>query len=114
MGETRNAPPPDFFSQSIKQLSGQLQLFLGRERLIEGLHVLIVHIVALGRLIHASDPVQIPGDQLPAQEEGIVRALRQIVIADTKFPGIVKSAVAVDVNFVFIVCYVAFFSYYLA
>ena len=83
---------------SIKNLPREFQLHLGRECLVKFLHVRIVHIVTLGRLVHAGDIVQIAGDELFAEEERIVRAFRQIVIADAEVPGIRKAAVTVKAN----------------
>ncbi len=83
---------------SIKNLPREFQLFLRRECLVKFLHVRIVHIVAPRRLVHAGDAVQIAGNQLFAEEEGVVRAFRQIMIADAKLTGIGKAALAVKAD----------------
>ena len=85
-------------SISAKQLSRQLQLFLGRELPVEGFHVCIVHIIGLGRLVHAGDAVQISRDQFSAQEKGIVLPLWQAVVADAKPTGISKAAFSIETN----------------
>ena len=82
----------------LKKLAGEFQLLLQGGRFVEFLRVCVVHIVAPGRLVYAGDSVQVAGDELPAEEEGIVCTLRQIVIADAEIPGVGKAAVAVEAD----------------
>ena len=82
----------------LEDLSRKSQLLFVGKRFIEFLNIHIVHIVALGRPVYAGDSVQIAGNQLFAEEEGVVCALRQIVVADAEAPGIGKATVAVKAD----------------
>ena len=79
----------------LEDLSRESQLLFVGKCFIEFLHV---HVVAPRRLVDAGDPVQKAGNQLFAEEEGVVRALWQVVIADAEAPGIGKAAVAVETD----------------
>ena len=84
---------------SVVQLPGKDLLFLwGELRLIggEALRVLFRNKVPLRGTVHPGDVVQVAGDQLPAQEEGGIRPLRQVMVADAELPGIGKAAFAVE------------------
>ena len=64
-----------------ENLAGQSQLFLFVESSVKFLDVLILDIVALRRPVYTGDAAERTGNQLPAEEERIVRPLRQIVIS---------------------------------
>ena len=94
----QDAPAPVSVHHSIQKICpGSLSFSFGGNalRFVEFLHVRVIHVIALGRPVHAGDPVQVTGDQLLAEEEGVICTLRQIVIADAEAPGIGKAAVAV-------------------
>ena len=94
-----DAPAPAVNSSiRLENLSRESQLLLRGKVFVKFLHVRVVHIVALRGLIYAGNTVQIPGDQLPAEEERVIRPLRQIVIADTEVPGIIKAALPVEAD----------------
>ena len=81
------------------QLSRQFQLLLRGKASVEflkGLRLPLRGEVALRRGVFPGDAAEIPGDQLPAQEEGVVRSLRQVVVADAELPGVSKAAFAVE------------------
>ena len=75
----------------LKDLPREAQFFLFGEAFVKGFHIGVVYVVALRRLVHAGDAVQIAGDQFFAEEEGIVCALRQIVVANAEASGVVEA-----------------------
>ena len=81
-----------------ENLSRQFQLFLRGKAFVEFLDIGIVHIIALRRLIDARDVIQVPRNQLFAEEEGRIRVFRQIVIPDSKPAGIIEAAFAVKID----------------
>lgn len=85
----------------LDNLSRKFQLLLCGESLVEFLHIGIIHIISLRCLVYTGNAIEVSRNQLLAEGKGVIRAFRQVMIADTKLTGISKAALAVESDIAF-------------
>ena len=76
----------------LENLSRKFQLLLCGKSFVELFNVRILHVIPQRRLVHVGNTIKISMDQFLAEEEGVICAFRQVMVADTKLTGIGKDA----------------------
>ncbi len=76
----------------LENLSRKFPLLLCGKSFVELFHISIINVILPGCLVNTGDTIKISMDQFLAEEEGVICAFRQVMVADTKLTGIGKAA----------------------